>query len=36
MAGFVEKILNESAICVYGNEDKLESQKELFNKTFAL
>jgi Zn-dependent M16 (insulinase) family peptidase len=36
MADFVEKILNESAICVYGNEDKLNAEKELFNDTFTL
>jgi len=36
MADFVEKILNESAICVYGNEDKLKANEELFDKTFTL
>jgi len=36
LADFVDKILKESAICVYGNEDKLNSEKELFKTTFAL
>ncbi len=36
MGGFVEKILNESALCVYGNEDKIRSQQQLFKETFTL
>ena len=36
MADFVEKILEESAVCVYGNEDKLNSEKQLFDNMFAL
>lgn len=36
MAEFVNKILEESAVCVYGNEDKLKSREQLFNETFAL
>jgi len=36
MAEFVEKILDQSAICVYGNEDKLNAEKDLFNDTFTL
>jgi hypothetical protein len=36
MADFVEKIIDESALCVYGNEDKIKSQENLFKETFAL
>ena len=30
MADFVQDILDNSGICVYGNEEKIKSQKELF------
>ena len=36
MADFVEKILEQSALCVYGNEDKIKSEKQLFKETFTL
>lgn len=36
MADFVEKIIDESALCVYGNEDKIKSQENLFKETFTL
>ena len=36
MSSFVENILENSAICVYGNEDKIKSQKELFKNTFQV
>ncbi|MFO8236207.1 MAG: insulinase family protein [Bacteroidales bacterium] len=36
MADFVDKILSESTLCVYGNEDKLNSQNQLFDNLFSL
>jgi hypothetical protein len=30
MKDFVQDILENSAICVYGNEEKIKSQKDLF------
>jgi len=36
MADFVDKILNESALCVYGNEDKLKSENHLFKDFIEL
>ncbi|MFP4605468.1 MAG: insulinase family protein [Bacteroidales bacterium] len=36
MSEFVETILSESAICVYGNEDKLLSREKLFKDLFSI
>jgi len=36
MADFVDKILEQSALCVYGNEDKIKSEEQLFKDTFTL
>ena len=36
MAEFVNKIINNSALCVYGNEEKLQSEKQLFKNLFTL
>ena len=36
MSGFVDEILKNSAVCVYGNEDKLKSQEQLFDNLITL
>ena len=36
MKKMIEDILAQEAFCVYGNEEKIESQKKLFKKTFHL
>ena len=36
MEKMVADILAQNAYCVYGNEDKIESEKELFNKLIPL
>lgn len=35
MSGFIEDVLSQSPYCVYGNEDKLKSNKELFDELRA-
>jgi hypothetical protein len=36
MADFVERIINNSAMCVYGNEDKLKANEELFDNMITI
>ncbi len=36
MADFVQDILDNSGICVYGNEEKIKSQKELFKSLIQI
>jgi len=36
MEKLVSDILKQDAFCVYGNEEKIESQKELFGKIVKL
>lgn len=36
MKKFVADVLSKNAICVYGNEDKVKSNKDLFNKIMKL